>query len=60
MSRRVESVRMSASERRLLETVARRQELPLSTWVREAALQYSISLLEEELDDLRPAERAEP
>lgn len=60
MKRNVRNVRLSPREKQLLETAARRKGMGWSTWLREAALDASVKLLEEEHPDLRPgADREE-
>lgn len=54
MKRNVRNVRLSPREKQLLETAARRKGIGWSTWLREAALDASVELLEEEHPDLKP------
>lgn len=52
MKRNVRNVRLSPREKQLLETAARRKGMGWSTWLREAALDASVEVLEEEHPDL--------
>lgn len=54
MPRDPTTVRFSSAERRLLEAAAERQGETRGAWIREAAVERSVEVLEEELEELRP------
>lgn len=56
MPRRNTSVRLTDRELKLLETAARLRGTPTSTLIRRLALSGASTLVEQELDDLRPSE----
>lgn len=54
MARRPTTVRLSDAEKKLLKAAAQRRGTTYGRWLRESALEASVNVLEEELEDLRP------